>query len=306
MRPAAPAPAARAQPRAARPPPAPGEWRTIFAAREPRKTRATGPIELEPTTSTSPSAHSTSSSASSQVSPRPITSSYVVAERRADVALPLRHDRLARPRCPTPAWIGARGRTTNDATRSARADPLGDLRGRDAPADRPSRRRPPSRASPGSAPRQRNPRGASASGIGEECTSRSVTLPRWTYPSAPADRRPEHDQRSRRALGDLEQAGRRRARVVRRRSARPRGSRGRASSSAACATASQLGLVLRVHPRRPGRPRRRDDRRPRAGPRRPSARASPPGPARRAPAPVRREADDEGHCSCPSTEWRMP
>ena len=52
-----------------------GEWRTIFDAREPRKTRATGPIELEPTTSTSPSSHSMSSSASSQLSPRPTTAS---------------------------------------------------------------------------------------------------------------------------------------------------------------------------------------------------------------------------------------
>ena len=48
---------------------------TILAEREPRNTRAIGPIELEPTTSTSPSVHSTSSSASSQLSPRPTTAS---------------------------------------------------------------------------------------------------------------------------------------------------------------------------------------------------------------------------------------
>ena len=52
-----------------------GEWRTIFDAREPRNTRAIGPIELEPTTSTSPSSQSTWSSASSQLSPWPITAS---------------------------------------------------------------------------------------------------------------------------------------------------------------------------------------------------------------------------------------
>jgi hypothetical protein len=45
----------------------------IRDAREPRNTRAAGAAELEPTTSTSPSRHSTSSIASSQLAPWPTT-----------------------------------------------------------------------------------------------------------------------------------------------------------------------------------------------------------------------------------------
>ena len=45
----------------------------ILVAREPRNTRAIGPTELEPTTSTSPDSHSMSSTASPQLSPRPTT-----------------------------------------------------------------------------------------------------------------------------------------------------------------------------------------------------------------------------------------
>ena len=71
-----------------------GETRTIFDAREPRNTRATGPIELEPTTSTSPSAHSTSSIASAQVSPWPTTVSTPSRDRGAHLLRPLRDDRV--------------------------------------------------------------------------------------------------------------------------------------------------------------------------------------------------------------------
>lgn len=46
-----------------------GELRTILEAREPRKTRASGPTELEPTTSRSPSVQPTSSTDSCQSRP---------------------------------------------------------------------------------------------------------------------------------------------------------------------------------------------------------------------------------------------
>ena len=44
--------------------------------------------------------------------------------------------------------------------------------------------------------RQRKPRGASASGTGELCSSRSVTLPSAMWPNDAGRRRAEHDQRS--------------------------------------------------------------------------------------------------------------
>ena len=57
----------------------------ILVAREPRNTRAIGPTELEPTTSTSPDAHSMSSIASPQLSPCPtaVSRSFGTAARSA-------------------------------------------------------------------------------------------------------------------------------------------------------------------------------------------------------------------------------
>ena len=55
----------------------------IFVAREPRNTRAIGPIEDEPTTSTSPSAHGMSSIASAQSSPTPTAHSASGTTSRA-------------------------------------------------------------------------------------------------------------------------------------------------------------------------------------------------------------------------------
>ena len=154
-----------------------GEWRTIFDAREPRKTRATGPIELEPTTSTSPSSHSMSSSASAQLSPWPITASSSArrppaarrpAERRSgrrrDLARPTPRSALVASRRRPPCTAAAAGPRTRRAAATRR--PGRDARGarrRGRPRPRAAERRRHARA-PRTPAWQRKPRGASATG----------------------------------------------------------------------------------------------------------------------------------------------
>ena len=234
---------ARRSPRAARRRPGTGECWTIFSAREPRKTRAIGPIELEPTTSTSPSAHGTSAIASAHVSPWPTTTRCKPSPRRA----------RSSSHCDTIAALRrthARGDRRPRRHRERRDPQLGTRRARPRAArchellarGAERGRHPPHRAaSPHGTPR------APARPARRVCSSRLLS----TRPSAPADERPARHSRS--ATSSRPAASDRACTT-----SRHRGATTRACSSAP--SPCQVRLVLGVDPRRPRRPRRRHHR----------------------------------------------
>ena len=292
-----------------------GECRTIFVARDPRNTRATGPSPLDPTTSTSPSSHSTSSRASLQR--RAATDRRSRPARGRSELLDLgqrgvRHGRSSSavhccehqaPRRPCRAWWCRPGSPTPRTTRAAARRP------RRAP-QRPPRRRGPRRSEPPYAAvtrvtvasgLQRKPRGASATGTGELCSSRSVTLPSATWPNAPAEDEPSTRRRasccsasssSPTGRGPALCRTKRGLDAVRQRGPGPR-------SRAASAVASRCSRYSASTRAMPGDPRRGDDRRRPRG-RRPPERASMPARWSAAlPAPIGRVAHDHRHGAPP-------
>ena len=358
MRPAAPAPAARAQLRGTTTT-GTGEWRTIFAAREPRKTRATGPTELEPTRArrrpptrrpraprprlprpitsswSSPSAARTSRSHWAAIA-RSVVSPDAGLDRR-----PRPHHERRDPQARSDASGDLRGsgddaivrapeggrqafhRAVRAAAEPARRECERERRGVHEPvagaaemhiperardrrsqneharsvaptrsatsaAATTSRSSEPPKATvtrcTGQSPRQRNPRGASATGIGEQCTSPSETLPSDVpVPSAPADADPSTIMRASCCSATSSRpAGVERAWWTTKR-APPAAAGGprRARPAPTARSSAWYSASTRAGPGAHGA----GTTEPRAGPRRPCAPASPPGPARARPRP---------------------
>ena len=240
-----------------------------------------------------------SSSASSQLSPRPTTASQWSGTdgrsrtRSSTVLLrasisgthsPTAESSASRP---TATVYGARGRTANEASRSVaptRAATPAAATTRSSPEPPKAAVTRVTRASGGA----RKPRGASATATGELCSSRVVTLPSVTEPAPPAADEPATIRlASCCSATSSSPAGVERARwtsvvtghVLRQPLARRR--------ERVLRGALEVRLVLGVHARRARRPRRRARPRTAAGRRPPSARAcprgaGPPGRARRA------------------------
>ncbi len=256
-----------------------GELRTILEAREPRKTRATGPTALEPDRE------------HVAVLPLDVLERLVPALAVADHGLERRRDRGQvadsrparpgrRPRSPathcrimacsasvpTPrsCMAAATGRrTTRGAARRRRCAATSAAATDEVVGAPPARRTPPSPGvTRGVGLGSGSPRGGRATGD-RGAVHQAVAHAAQGHVSEGAGRgRPDDDEARRRAARrpPADRPGREcawRTSVVAGMSA---GSRARACSRASLAIASSCGAVLRVHLGRARRPRRRDDR----------------------------------------------
>ena len=183
-----------------------GEWRTILVdarAEEDPGDRADRARADHEHVAVAPTRRPRAPPPSSRRGRRPSRPAAPAAARAAGGLLsPTRDDASRRrPRVRRRLVYGGRGRTANDATPQRRADARGDAAPRRprAPRRPPSRRTRPSPPRHAGAGRQRNPRGASATGIGELCSSRTLDAAERDLAERAGRGRPEHDQRRRRA-----------------------------------------------------------------------------------------------------------